>query len=83
MGSGSGAEPRPSWWSTGQTNMVQERKLVLVLMVSPLVPLRYPGILRSDLIGQSEVGGAFQRGGARHPHQPVGFLQPPEPDRNL
>lgn len=48
-----------------------------------LCPLRYPGILRSDLIGQSEMGGVFQGGGPHGARPPVGLLQPSKHNGDL
>lgn len=54
---------------------------------SPLFFSRYPGILRSDLIGQSAMAGVFQGGGGgprRHDaREPVGLLQPSKHNGDL
>lgn len=45
--------------------------------------IRYPGILWSDLIGQSEMGRVFQGGGPHGARQPVGLLQPSKHNGDL
>lgn len=54
-----------------------------VVLLSLLCCCRYPGILWSDLIGQSEMDRAFQGGRSHGARQPVGLLQPSKHDGDL